>query len=294
MKKNTFHGILYGASGSLWWGTVGVFYFKSSSFAGPIELVVHRTIWTAFSLIITTSLFNKWDIFFKLIKKKREMSYLLLTGILIFTNWSTWIYAVVTNKIVDASFGYFIMPILSVFLGILFLKESYNKQKILSVTLVIISIIYLLINYSSVPWTGLIVGITWSLYSFLRKKINVESDIGLLIESLFVSPLALLVFYLITLDGNYYFSLSNPQIAFWLFLAGPMTVIPLFLFLKGVDLAGLGTSGMIFFIAPSGQFLLGVFYYNEYFDLNKLIGFIIIWIAVAIYLHDLSREKIRN
>ena len=173
MKKNTFHGILYGASGSLWWGTVGVFYFKSSSFAGPIELVVHRTIWTAFSLIITTSLFNKWDIFFKLIKKKREMSYLLLTGILIFTNWSTWIYAVVSNKIVDASFGYFIMPILSVFLGILFLKESYNKQKILSVTLVIISIIYLLINYSSVPWTGLIVGITWSLYSFLRKKINV-------------------------------------------------------------------------------------------------------------------------
>ena len=294
MKKNTFHGILYGASGSLWWGTVGVFYFKSSSFAGPIELVVHRTIWTAFSLIITTSLFDKWDIFFKLIKKKREMSYLLLTGILIFTNWSTWIYAVVTNKIVDASFGYFIMPILSVFLGILFLKEAYNKQKILSVTLVIVSIIYLLINYSSVPWVGLIVGITWSLYSFLRKKINVESDIGLLIESLFVSPLALIIFYLITLDGNYYFSFSNPQIAFWLFLAGPMTVIPLFLFLKGVDLAGLGTSGMIFFIAPTGQFLLGIFYYNEYFDFNKLIGFIIIWIAVAIYLHDLSREKIRN
>ena len=294
MKKNTFNGILYGASGSLWWGTIGVIYFKSSSFAGPIELVVHRTIWTAFSLIITTSLFNKWDIFFKLIKKKKELFYLLLTGILIFTNWSTWIYAVVTNKIVDASFGYFIMPILSVFLGILFLKESYNKQKILSVTLVIISIIYLLINYSSVPWTGLIVGITWSLYSFLRKKINVESDIGLLIESLFVSPLSLIVFYLISLDGNYYFSFSNPQIAFWLFLAGPMTVIPLFLFLKGVDLAGLGTSGMIFFIAPTGQFLLGIFYYNEYFDFNKLIGFIIIWIAVAIYLHDLSREKIRN
>ena len=294
MKKNTYQGILYGASGSLWWGTVGVFYFKSSSFAGPIELVVHRTIWTAFSLIITTSLFNKWDIFFKLIKKKKELFYLLLTGILIFTNWSTWIYAVVTNKIVDASFGYFIMPILSGFLGILFLKENYNKQKILSVALVIISILYLLINYSSVPWTGLIVGITWSLYSFLRKKINVESDIGLLIESLFVSPLALIIFYLITLDGNYYFSFSNPQIAFWLFLAGPMTVIPLFLFLKGVDLAGLGTSGMIFFIAPTGQFLLGIFYYNEYFDFNKLIGFIIIWIAVAIYLHDLSREKIRN
>ena len=294
MEKNTFYGILYGASGSLWWGTIGVIYFKSSSFAGPVELVIHRTIWTAFSLIITTSLFKKWDIFFSILKKKKETFYLLITGILIFSNWATWIYAVVTNKIIDASFGYFIMPILSVFFGIIFLKEEYNKQKILSVLLVIISVIYLLINFTSVPWVGLIVAVTWSVYSLLRKKINVESDVGLLIESLFITPVALILFYFITLDGNYYFSINNPKIAFWLFLAGPMTVIPLFLFLKGVDLAGLGTSGMVFFITPTCQFLLGYFYYNEYFDLNKLIGFIIIWIAVAIYLHDLSREKIRN
>ena len=294
MKKNTFNGIIYGAGGSLWWGTIGVIYFKSSSFAGPIELVVHRTIWTAFSLVVTTSLFSKWDSFFNILKKKKEMFYLLFTGILIFTNWSTWIYAVVTNKIIDASFGYFIMPILSVFFGILFLKESYSKLKILSVLLVGISVGYLLFNFASVPWVGLIVALTWSVYSLLRKKISVESDIGLLIESLYITPLALIVFYLIALDGNYYFSLSNPKIAFWLFLAGPMTVIPLFLFLKGVDLAGLGTSAMIFFITPTCQFLLGAFYYNEYFDLNKLIGFIIIWIAVAIYLYDLSREKISN
>ena len=294
MKKNTFYGILYGASGSLWWGTIGVFYFKSASFAGPIELVIHRTIWTAFSLIITISLFSKWEVFFNVIKKKREIFYLLLTGTLILCNWSTWIYAVVTNKLIDASFGYFIMPILSVFFGILFLKEAYNKQKILAVILVVLSVIYLLINFASVPWTGLIVAITWSTYSLLRKKVSVETDVGLLIESLFMTPLALIVFYLISLDGNYYFTFSEPKIAFWLFLAGPMTVIPLFLFLRGIDLAGLGTSGMIFFIAPTGQFLLGVFYYNEYFDFNKLIGFIIIWIAVAIYLHDLSREKIRN
>ena len=291
MKKNTFYGILYGASGSLWWGTLGVLYFKSASFAGPVELVIHRTIWTAFSLIITTSLFNKWNVFFKLIKKRRELIYLLITGILIFCNWSTWIYAVVTDKLIDASFGYFIMPILSVFFGIIFLNEPYNKQKLLAIFLVAISVGYLLINYSSVPWTGLIVAITWSTYSLLRKKISVDSDIGLLVESLFISPLALIVFYLLTVDGNYYFSLTDPDIAFWLFLAGPMTVIPLFLFLKGVDLAGLGTSGMIFFITPTCQFLLGVFYYEEYFDFNKLIGFIIIWIAVAIYLHDLSREK---
>ena len=170
MKKNTLYGILYSASGSLFWGTIGVFYFKFVAFAGPIELVIHRTIWTAFTLIITTLLFSQWNDFISLLKKKREMIYLFITGILIFTNWSTWIYAVVTNKVVDASFGYFIMPILSVFLGILFLKESFNKLKIISILLVLISLIYLLFDYSSVPWVGLIVGLSWSIYSFLRKK----------------------------------------------------------------------------------------------------------------------------
>tara|TARA_Y100000741_G_scaffold75437_1_gene54973 strand:+ start:100 stop:975 length:876 start_codon:yes stop_codon:yes gene_type:complete len=291
MNKKALYGIIYAASGSLWWGTIGVLYFKSVSFAGPIELVVHRTIWTALSLIITTTLFSKWNDFFNIIKKKKEMFYLFITGILIFANWSTWIYAVVINKIIDASFGYFIMPILSVFFGILFFKEPYNKQKILSVSLVAISVAYLLLNFASVPWVGLIVAFTWSFYTLLRKKINVESDVGLLIESIFLTPIALIIFYLITLDGNYYFSFNDPQVAFWLFLAGPITVIPLFLFLKGVDLAGLGTSGMLFFITPTCQFLMGAFYYNEYFDLNKLIGFIIIWIAVAIYLHDLKKNQ---
>ena len=146
-------------------------------------------------------------------------------------------------------------------------------------------------NFNSVPWTGLIVAFTWSTYSLLRKKINVSPDLGLLIESLFMTPIALFVFYLITLDGNNFFSPNDLLISFWLFLAGAMTVIPLFLFLRGIELAGLGTAGMIFFITPSCQFILGIFYYDEYFDFNKLIGFIIIWVAVAIYLHDLTNDK---
>ena len=242
-------------------------------------------------LLITTSLYSKWNAVVFILRDLKKTFRLLITGILIFTNWSTWIYAVVTNRLIDASFGYYIMPILSVFFGILFLNEPYNKQKILSVSLVIISVVYLLINFNSVPWTGLIVAFTWSTYSLLRKKINVSPDLGLLIESLFMTPIALFVFYLITLDGNNFFSPNELMISFWLFLAGAMTVIPLFLFLKGIELAGLGTSGMIFFITPTCQFLLGIFYYDEYFDFNKLIGFVIIWVAVAIYLHDLTNDK---
>ena len=103
--------------------------------------------------------------------------------------------------------------------------------------------------------------------------------------------LLLLAFYLIAQDGNNFFSFYNPIISFWLFLAGVVTLIPLFLWLKGVGLAGLGNSGMIFFITPTCQFLLGFLYYDEYFDINKLVGFIIIWIAVAIYLKDLTNVK---
>ena len=153
--------------------------------------------------------------------------------------------------------------------------------------MVVISTVYLLINFSSLPWVGFTVAIMWSTYNLLRKKINVETDIGLLIESLFILPIALIFFYFIFKSNQNDFSLSNPSLMALIFLTGPMTVIPLFLYVKGVELSGLGPSGMIFFITPTGQFLLGLFYYNEEFSMNKLISFIIIWIAVSIYLKDL-------
>ena len=293
MKKNIFYGILFSATGSFWWGVIGVFYFKSVAFVGPIELVIHRTIWTAFLLLITTTLYSKWSTVRLILKNQKKTLLLLTTGILIFINWSTWIYAVVTNRLIDASFGYFIFPIISVFFGIIFLNESHNKKKLLAISLVIISVIFLLFNFQSTPWVGLIVAITWSTYNLIRKKLKVPADIGLFIESAFMTPFAIILFYLISKDGNNFFSPSDLKISFWLFLAGAMTLIPLYLYLKGVELAGLGPTGMIFFLAPTGQFLLGIFYYGEYLDINKLISFVIIWIAVTIYLHDLSEEKVR-
>jgi len=111
MKKNILYGILFGTSASLWWGVIGVFYFKFVSFAGPIELVVHRTIWTSFLLLVTTTLYSKWHDVIIILKDLKKTLLLLSTGILIFANWLTWIYAVVTNKLIDASFGYYMMLI---------------------------------------------------------------------------------------------------------------------------------------------------------------------------------------
>ncbi len=292
MNKEFNKGLLLAGFGSFWWGFFGVIYFKYIAYIGHIELVVHRCLWTAFTLILTTFFFSKWNVFFKIVKNKSNLFYLFISGFLIFINWGVWIYAIATNRIIDASFGYFIMPILSVMLGYLFFKEKLNKKRIFSILLVVISILFLIIvSIKSLPWVGLIVALSWGFYNLVRKKINVDTDVGLLIESLFILPFALLAFYLIVSKGYNDFQFSDPSMMLFIYLAGPMTVIPLFLYVRGVELCGLGPTGMIFYITPSFQFLLGYFYYNEPFSITKLVSFIFIWIAVIIYLKDLHETN---
>ena len=292
MNKEFNKGLLLAGFGSFWWGFFGVIYFKHIAYIGHIELVVHRCLWTAFTLILTTFFFSKWNVFFKIVKNKSNLFYLFISGFLIFINWGVWIYAIATNRIIDASFGYFIMPILSVMLGYLFFKEKLNKKRVFSILLVILSILFLIIvSIKSLPWVGLIVALSWGFYNLVRKKINVDTDVGLLIESLFILPFALLAFYLITSKGYNDFQLSDPSMMLFIYLAGPMTVIPLFLYVRGVELCGLGPTGMIFYITPTFQFLLGYFYYNEPFSITKLVSFIFIWIAVIIYLKDLHETN---
>ena len=288
MNQHFNKGLILTSLGSFWWGFIGVIYFEYVAFIGHVELVVHRCLWTAVMLILTTLFLKKWKLFLKSISNKRNLFYLFISGSLIFINWAIWIYAVATERIIDASFGYFIMPIISVLLGYIFFKEKLNKKRIFSILLVIISILIMIfLNIKTLPWVGIIVALSWAFYNLVRKKINIETDIGLLIESLYIFPFALIAFYFIFDKGLNDFSLTNPSLSILLLLAGPMTVIPLFLYVRGVELIGLGATGMIFYITPTLQFILGYFYYNEDFSLIKLVSFIIIWIAVIIYLKDL-------
>ena len=285
-------GLLLTSLGSFWWGFIGVIYFEYVSFIGHIELVVHRCLWTAVMLIFTTTFLSKWNIFFKEIKSKKKLLALLISGFLIFINWSIWIYAVASERIIDASFGYFIMPIISVLLGYIFFNEELNNKRILSICLVSISILILIFfNLRSLPWVGLIVAFSWAFYNLVRKKIKIDTDIGLLIESLYIFPFALVVFYFISKNGFNDFNLDNLELSLLLLLAGPMTVIPLFLYVRGVEMIGLGPTGMIFYITPTLQFILGYFYYGEDFSLVKFVSFIIIWIAVIIYINDLYEKN---
>ena len=292
MKDQFNKGLILTSLGSFWWGFIGVIYFKYVSFIGHVELVVHRCLWTALMLFITTSIFSKWKIFFRIISIKKNLYGLFISGLLIFINWAIWIYAVATERIIDASFGYFIMPIISVMLGYIFFKENLNQKRIFSIILVIISIIILIFSdLKTFPWVGIIVALSWAFYNLVRKKINVDTDIGLLIESLYIFPFMIIIFYFITKNGLNDFSIYNPQLSLILILAGPMTVIPLFLYVRGVELIGLGATGMIFYITPTLQFILGYFYYNEDFSLLKFVSFIIIWFAVIIYLKDLYEKN---
>ena len=292
MKISNFtKGLISTSTGSFFWGFLGTIYFQYISFIGFWEVVVHRSFWTLVILLITTTLLKKWKIFIKILFDIRKVTILFFTGLLILGNWTLWIYAVSTNKIIDSSFGYFIFPILSVFLGYFFLNEKLNKQRIISILLVFISTLYLLINMNSFPWVGLGVAFLWSTYNLLRKKINVETDIGLLIESLFILPIIAIILYYIVVTNNNDFNFHNLNLALLIILAGPMTLIPLFLYVKGVELSGLGPAGMVFFIVPTGQFLLGFFYFNEPFSTDKFISFIFIWIAVLIYLRDLYENN---
>ena len=290
MKQAKLSGIFYAAFASLWWGVLGTIYFKFVSFATPIELTVHRTIWTAILLLITTGIFSKWSEFKKIIKNKKNILFLFISGILVSINWTTWLYAVSINKLLDSSLGYYIYPIISVFLGKLFLKEKLNFNQTISILLVGLSLIYFLVKLNELPWIGLTVAITFSLYGLIRKKIKVSSDIGLLIETLLISPIAIGIFlYLINININI-FSPNEPLLSFYLFWSGFMTLVPLFLFTLGFKLIGIGPASMILFLTPTSQFILGVFFFDEILTLEKLFGFIIIWIAVFIYLNELRKE----
>ena len=290
MKKKIFEGSLYTVGASLWWGIIGVIYFKFVSFASPIELTIHRTLWTALLLVITTTYFKKWPEFINICKSYKTISFLFLTGLLVSINWFTWLYSISVNNMLDASLGYYIFPIFSVFLGKIFLNEKINRNKIIAITLVFISIIYLLIGFKNIPWIGLIVAITFSLYTLIRKKINISSDLGLFFETLLISPVALILFSSLVFNNTNIFGFDNLELSLYLFFAGFMTLIPLFMYIKGFELIGIGPASMIFFLTPTAQFFLSIFYLNQALDTEKLISFIFIWIAVLIYLNELRKE----
>lgn len=290
MKFNISYGIFLSSFASLWWGIIGVVYFKFISFANPVEIIVHRTIWSLCLLFFLIMFKGEIKLVTNIFKNPIKIIFLTISGFLVMINWLVWVYALSIDKLLDASLGYYIYPIISVFFGIIFLNEKTNFKKLLSVFFVFVALLWLLIHFGSIPWIGLTVAISFSLYSLIRKKINIPSDIGLLCETLILTPFALIAFYYLSINNLNIFSFDKPLLSFYLFWAGLMTLVPLYLYIRGFEIVGIGTASMIFFLTPTSQFLMGHYIYNEPLDINKLIAFIFIWISIIIYLNEIRKE----
>ena len=265
--------------------------FNEIKFIPPIEVASHRGLWSFLFLIIFLSIFKKKNEFFLIFKSYKKLLILTITAFLISINWTGFILAVSINRVQDASMGYFITPMISIALGYFFLNEKLSLLKIISIFLMLSAIIYLIISLNSFPFIAILIGTTWGVYGFLRKQVNVSSEIGLLYESFIITLFATPYLIYLNLDGSGFFLNHSTSTSFFLILAGLVTIFPLFFFNRGLKFIPLGFAGVLFYLAPSFHFITSIFILNEKLNLHKLFSFIIIWIAVIIFIFDFFKEE---
>ena len=291
IKKSFYLGILYTILASIFWGVPQPLFFNEIKFVPAIEIVLHRGLWSFIFLLVITLLSGKIRNFFLIFKSKKKILYLSLSAFLISINWAGFILAVSINRVQDASMGYYMTPMISILLGYFFLNESMSKLKLISILIMIVSIIFLLISINTFPFLAILIGTTWGIYGLIRKQIKVSPEIGLLYESGFISLIALPYFLYLNANSSGFFLNHNIYTSVLLVLTGVITIFPLFFYNLGLKSIPLGFAGIIFFLAPTLHFITSVFILNEVLSIPNLISFIIIWMAVIIFIIDLIREK---
>lgn len=272
------------------WGTVPI-YWKQLKHISAFELIAHRILWSAVFSFILIYFLN--DI--KKLKEtfKKSAPVLVLTTLLISTNWLTFVWAVNENRILEASLGYYANPILNVLFGAFLLKEKLSKLQIVSSFIAAFGVLYLFATAGVFPWVSLVIAISFALYGLIRKIAPVDPLAGLTLESAMLVPFALLyAFYLEDHHaGHFTHGLFDTLM---LMGGGIVTLAPLLLFLYSIKRIPLSTMGFLQFITPTTTFCLAVFYYNEPFDHRKLVTFGCVWLAVFLYLSDLKLKHIKQ
>ena len=296
MKLNSFYkGTFYTCLASIFWGMPQPLFFNEINYVRPIEVAFHRGLWSFVFLFIILIFLSKIKDFFLIFYSFKKLILLSTTSLLISINWTGFIFAVSVGRVQDASMGYFLTPMISICLGFFFLKEKITSLKLLSLLLMLGSIIFLLFNINAIPFLVLIIGTTWGIYGLLRKQIDVSPEIGLLYETFFLSLLALPYLIYMYIQGSGYFLNYNSYTSILLFLTGFVTIFPLFFFNLGIKYIPLGFAGVLFYIAPTFHFITSVFILKEDLLFYKLIAFIIIWIAIIIYIFDeIKKENINE
>lgn len=275
-------GVLYALGAYFLWGLFPL-YWKNLQAVPSLEILSHRIVWSLLFLLGVLTVKRAWGWLRPTMGNRKILLMSLLTAVLLATNWLVYIWGVNTGHIVETSLGYFINPLVSVMLGMLFLQESLRWGQWLAIGLAALGVLYLTLSVGALPWISLVLAFSFGFYGLIRKTAVVNSQEGLTLEmGWLVVPAAGYLLYLQVQGGAALFN-DGALTTFLLMFAGVATAVPLLLFAMGARLIPLSTIGFLQYLAPTLQFLIGVLVYNEPFPLARMIGFSIIWLALLIF-----------
>ena len=296
IDKKIRHGIFYGLSAYIIWGFLPI-YWKLLDNVDAGAVLAHRIIWSFVFMILFILVTKKWSLFIQQCKEiflnAKVVTLITVASLLISFNWLIFIWAVQNEFVVQASLGYYINPLISVLLGMIFLREKLSKLQIFSFILAGIGVIYLTFDYGIFPWVSFVLAITFALYGLLKKVANVSAVFSLAIETLIVTPIAL-VYILFVFGGNMGFGQTTISETLLLLFSGVATAVPLLLFGMTVIRIPLSMVGFLQYIAPTLMLILGVFLFGEAFTTAHIITFTLIWLSLIIYMYSSIRDRERK
>ncbi|MFD9625071.1 EamA family transporter RarD [Peribacillus muralis] len=284
-------GAIYAALSYMMWGIVPI-YWKFLQGVGATEILAQRVLWSFVFMLVLLMFMRKWqafvDYFKHIVRNPKLFAALLTASLLVTANWGVFIWAVNSGKILDTSLGYYINPLVSVLLGVIVLKEKLSGAQVISFVLAGIGVLILGIHFGTIPWVSLVLAMTFGLYGLAKKMIKAESAIGLTLETMMVTPLALgYLIYLSTEADMQFF--TNGSTGLLLVGGGIVTALPLLYFAKGAEKIPLSMLGIFQYIAPTLSLLIGVFVYHESFTKAHLLAFLFIWSALAVYTLSITK-----
>jgi chloramphenicol-sensitive protein RarD len=275
-------GLLYGVGAYVLWGVFPI-YWKLIDQVPASEILVHRILWSLVFLALLLTWRRQWSWIAPLRWERLTLVILVTAAALLAVNWFTYIWGVNSGFIVETSLGYFINPLVNVLLGVLLLHERMRTGQWIAISVAGAGVLYLTLSYGSPPWIALILAFTFGFYGLLTKKVRLGAAQSQFFEMavLFIPALTFMVW--LQVSGKAYFGQSDPLPNILLIASGIVTAVPLLLFSAAARRIPLSTLGLLQYIAPTMQFLIGVLVFGEPFTTQRLIGFSIIWIALIIY-----------
>lgn len=275
-------GILYGIGAYTLWGFFPI-YWKFLHDVPALQVIGHRIGWSFILLSAYILLTRQWGGFRSVAFKWKTIGIYSIAAVLLSVNWLVYVWGVNAGFIVETSLGYFINPLLSVLLGVVFLRERLRPLQWIPVGLAAIGVGYLTFAYGRLPWIALSLAFTFGFYGFVKKLSPLGSLYGLTLETGIVFPVALLYIVFVGFSGSGAFLQQRAVVDMFLVGAGIVTTIPLLMFASAAQQIPLTVVGLLQYIAPTLQFLIGVFVYKEPFDSSSLIGFGLVWVALIVF-----------